>query len=549
MGSLMFFAAAIAACLLWTAAFTAAAARTNRGWLRSLLASIGAGVPVLTLLPLLAGTWWLAFVVRVTTNWFPHVLTVFLAALVGGLVITRAGLVPTSEDDSPPAARWPLVGLAALFVIAKAVCGGVLLILDNAVAAQAPYLRLEAAQLMQSNLAPPVADDDNAAPLHQQAAAAIAAETTFAGEDSPLAKRAGTPGPETAAFLARHAATLDLVRRAADRDACRFVRDWTRPSLDMLLPEVQALRTEGRLLALAARQAAADGRGGEALADVVRIGRLGRHAAAEPILISALVGMALDSIALETLADVLPTLTAADLPALEDSAVRDLISRPPTLTRALYGEEAFGLSMFAGFADNTLGAWQLIQAVATGDAFPAPAAAVDFGPGFRVFFLPADLAGYRQLMHRYQQLAARQPPPDYAEAKRETEAIERDITTRPPGVLTRLIAPSIGAVFRSRLRADALRRSATFLVAATKHRLRKGAVPESLDSLVPDDMPSVPRDPFAEGKPLVLKWTDAAVVAYSVGPDGEDDGGPVAPGAAAVEGNDDVGLVMQVGGP
>jgi hypothetical protein len=549
MGSLMFFAAAIAASLLWTAAFTAAAARTTRGWLRSLLAAVGAGVPVLTLLPLLAGTWWLAFVVRVTANWFPHVLTVFLAALIGGLWITRAGLVPTAGEDDPPAARWPLVGLAALFVIAKAVCGGILLILDNAVAAQAPYLRLEAAQLMQGNLAPPVADDDNAAPLHQEAAAVMAADPTFAGEDSPLAKRGVTPGPETAAFLTRHAATLDLVRRAADRDACRFVRDWTRPSLDMLLPEVQALRTEGRLLALAARQAAADGRGGDALADVVRIGRLGRHAAAEPILISALVGMALNSIALETLADVLPTLTAADLPALESATVHDLISQPPTLTRAVFGEEAFGLSMFAGFADNTLGARQLVQAVATGGEFPMPAAAGDFGPGFRVFFLPADLAGYRQLMHRYQQLAARQPPPDYAEARREADAIERDITSRPPGVLTRLIVPSIGSVFRSRLRADALRRSAVVLVAATKHRLRKGALPESLDELVPDDMPRVPRDPFAEGKPLVLKQTDAAVVAYSVGPDGADDGGPVPPGAETVEGNDDVGLVMPAGAP
>ena len=34
MGHLMFFLAAIAACLLWSAAFIAAAARTERAWLR-----------------------------------------------------------------------------------------------------------------------------------------------------------------------------------------------------------------------------------------------------------------------------------------------------------------------------------------------------------------------------------------------------------------------------------------------------------------------------------------------------------------------------------
>ena len=33
---------------------------------------------------------------------------------------------------------------------------------------------------------------------------------------------------------------------------------------------------------------------------------------------------------------------------------------------------------------------------------------------------------------------------------------------------------------------------------------------------------------------------------YSVGPDGEDDGGPVPAGAKPVEGNDDVGLRLAV---
>jgi hypothetical protein len=382
-----------------------------------------------------------------------------------------------------------------------------------------------------------VADADNAAALHEQAGAMIAADKAFGAEDSPLVKRGDPLAPEATAVLTRHAATLDLIRRATDRDACRFARDWTRPSFDMLLPEVQTFRSEGRLLALAARHAAAEGRGGDALADVVRLGRLSRHAAAEPILISYLVGVAVDTQALQTLADVLPSLTPTDRAALERVDVKDLVGDVPNLTRALYGEEAFGLSVFADFTDGTMASHHLAALDAGNDGLPVRAAAPALGAGFRVFFLPADLAGYRGLMHRYQQLAGRQPPPTFAEIKRETDAIERDVTAHPPGVLSRLIVPAIGSVFRTRARALALHRAAAVLVAATRDRLADGAVPAALDGLMPID-------PFADGEPMLTKRTDAGLAVYSVGPDGEDDGGPVPPGAENVDGNDDVGLVM-----
>jgi hypothetical protein len=41
---------------------------------------------------------------------------------------------------------------------------------------------------------------------------------------------------------------------------------------------------------------------------------------------------------------------------------------------------------------------------------------------------------------------------------------------------------------------------------------------------------------------LRLEQTDDALLIYSIGPDGEDDGGPVAPGKEPAAGNDDVGL-------
>jgi hypothetical protein len=82
------------------------------------------------------------------------------------------------------------------------------------------------------------------------------------------------------------------------------------------------------------------------------------------------------------------------------------------------------------------------------------------------------------------------------------------------------------------------------LVAATRARLQTVALPGSAADLVPERLAVLPIDPFTTDATLRSKTTDDAWVVYSIGPDGEDDGGPLPPGAEDVEGNDDVGLRM-----
>ena len=551
MGHFLFFVFVVASCLLWSAAWTAAAARTQRPWLRRLLESVAWSAPVAALLPFVAFTAFLAFWKPMPTTWFGPTLAAFLSALIGGIWIVWAGLARANAkplraeaDQVPPAARWPVVGLAAAFVMAKAVSFGTLLFIDNAVAAQAPYLRLEAGQLMQTNMPPVVPEQQNAAPLYQQAIAALDADPTLKEEHSPLttAMTIDVASPGVTDLLARHAATLDLIHRAADRDTCRFQRDWTRPSFDMLLPEMQSLRNTARLLVLETRREAADGNATDALRDVARIQRIGRHAASEPLLISDLVGLAIDTMALETLAKVLPTLRKSDLAALDSSDIRDLVTTPPAMASHYYGEEAFGLSTFADMSDSRFGVMNALEMFANQPQRPFLSRILPLTLLYRVFFLEADLAGYRSILHKYQQLAAGWEP--YPEVKKKTDAMETELRDRSPGMLTSLIVPALGAVFRSQTRSVANHRAATALVAATKERLKTGAVPETFDELAAQMVPPASRDPFTADQPLVMKQTDDALLVYSIGPDGEDDGGPVAPGADKVEGNDDVGLRM-----
>jgi hypothetical protein len=71
-------------------------------------------------------------------------------------------------------------------------------------------------------------------------------------------------------------------------------------------------------------------------------------------------------------------------------------------------------------------------------------------------------------------------------------------------------------------------RAAAAGVAAVRFRQAEGRWPRSLEELVPKWLPEAPIDPFT-GKPLAYRVDDEGVVIYSVGVDGQDDGGVETP--------------------
>jgi hypothetical protein len=544
MGHLFFYLAVVAACLLWSATCVAAATRTRHRWLKSLLVAAGVILPVLGLLPWVCLTFFLAARIGLATSWFGPTLTAFLSAIIGSVWITRAGL--TQRADGPVAATWPVVGLAAMVVMAKAVAFGTLLFIDNAVTAEGRGLRDVGLHELRRLDPQARSADDDAAPLYLRAFASLESDTTLGDQESPAGKplSADVRSPEVTAVLERHAAALDLVRRAADRPACVFVRDWTRPSISLLLPELQELRQLARLLVLAARREAADGDMAAAVRDIVRVHRMATHAAAEPILICGLVGQALDSLALEALVSVLPAHKPADRTVLESPELTDFIGTPIVYQRHFLGEEAFGLATLADLADTRTGTTLGKLSEWTNGKQPLPALLEEpVALLFRCFLLPGDVAAYRDFMHRYQSLATTclATPCPYPEITRRTAEIEKELSP-PKHWVTGLLAPALGQVMRSQVKGQALHRAAEVLVAATRARLAAGSLPDSVDALVPQTLSAVPRDPFTGDGPLRSQRSEASWTIYSVGPDGEDDGGPPDSGSEVPAGNDDVGL-------
>lgn len=542
MAAAWFFIAVIAACLLWSAAFIAAAARTKPGIARRLLVVVAVGMPILSLLPWTFMTAYLAFAMQVETNWFAPTVTAAISAAVGGCCIARVGLAPRF---APVAASWPIVKLAFMFVAAKMGAAGTLLFIDATVRADMRSARAEAVAIMQSVMPPALPPDDDAAPLYLQAFELLEADPSL---DDPNAPTKDSAADVTSAavtqLLARHGTTLDLIRRAADRPGCRFVRDWTRAGFDLLLPEVQSLRTAARLLALDARRQAAEGGGQAALADVVRIHRMATHIAEEPCLISGLVAMAIDALAIDTLAAVLPHVSADDARALDDVALGDFLRASPSFQRQVLGEEAFGISTFAGLATGS----PHVAALAASDGTIGWEARPGSDPItilYRCFLLPADFDAYRAYFKRFRWLAdeaaALRAP--YPEIRRSAGEIERALAEPPrKGIVTSILTPALGSVLQTTFKAKARARAATVLLAATRARLATGTLPEKTETLVPEFLMSLPQDPFLENGPLVVKIDDDGWLVYSVGPNGKDDGGPPQSGTEPATARDDIGL-------
>ncbi len=86
------------------------------------------------------------------------------------------------------------------------------------------------------------------------------------------------------------------------------------------------------------------------------------------------------------------------------------------------------------------------------------------------------------------------------------------------------VAPNAVSVVRWELAETARLATASCGLAVERYRLAHGALPETLRDLVPTYLPDVPLDPF-DGKPLRYKHFEQGYAVYSVGPDGNDDGG------------------------
>ena len=547
MGYLTFWLSVVGAFLLWTALCTALASRFPR--MRRLLVCVSIASPLLVLGPLVVAAGYFEFVLRIDFHWLSYVFSAMTLTLVGSIWILRKGLTEHSIHE-PEAATWSLRGLSlatAMFIFSGSMT---LAVMDWNMRQQAVHVRDESRGIMLSlmpQFAPP---HRNAARFYLQAIARMDADLAALQESSPLVDPfnplADAFGESAGNLLLRHAETLRIIRHAMTLDNCWFDRDWSRPSVDMLLPEIQGCRNLARLLSLSAKRHAAEGQISEAMIDIACIKRLADHVGFEPLLICSLVSVAIDTTALTTLASVLPSVTSLkEIDAVDFFHIINTTSGRCLFVRSFLGEEAFGLSMAAGFLDGTLG-FDVFAPLLSKDKpstlFFSRWLPMSAGPFFRVFFMPQEIASYKSLVHQFQKLSAQ--PISFSELKKQTTRLEKlFLENNHSGLLGQLI-PSFQSVFNAGYRSQSFQQAAYALLAATRYRIENNSLPNSLDLLKPEYFSEIPPDPFADKKPLLLRVTPDHWSVYSVGPNGVDDGGPPQLNADQSSGNDDVGLQM-----
>lgn len=400
---------------------------------------------------------------------------------------------------------WPLARITTswLIVVALSVMTFWNLGLQAQVEIQA--LRAEAGALALSTVPPQIADSANAAFIYQKAQESFTAATIPADKDVDY-RDLDPRSPEVASFLQRQQKSLDLVRRAADMQECRIEFDLAHPDIGKVLAEWPKYRTSSLLLAIAAKEEAANGKIELAMTDCRRLFSLARHVRSAPALIGGLAAISNDARASKTTAQALGAVSTQS--ELNHFPVPDLRELPHAIARSLRTEEAMSLALCCDMA--------------SGKGVYASGMSPLAGTTIWLAYLRDDIGIYRVYLQKVQRMAE-QP---YYQTVSERQEIETE-ANRLCGFMSSTIVSSLFPMLKNLASAQALRSSVVVACAATRYRLDRGEFPVTTQALIPGYLESIPTDPF-DGQPIRIKRMPAGqLIIYSVGNDGKDDGGDV----------------------
>jgi len=369
-----------------------------------------------------------------------------------------------------------------------------------------------------------VPDESNAALLWLKGSAAL---TNNLGDIAGnLSIKRGIPlseekRQETAEALAENADALALFHQAARFDQSRYP-----VSLGQLftnLSHLAPIKGIAHVLRAEVAVAIAENNTGAASEGICAILAAGRSMAREPLIISQLVGYAVDAIALQALEF---ALNDAELREAELANIQTAISKADdseSAARGLIGERAFFIS-----ALSDPGGY-----LAAARATPPSGIEEIFS---EVVILPVTrLTGFWQRDLRFGIDAlttniawARLPDPQRFQSATNSSAITSQAKSGYY-MMTSTLLPALEKYILRDSNHRAQIRTALAAVAIERYRAdHKNELPADLPALIPAYIDRVPLDPY-DGLALRYKRTNNGYVVYSIGPDAKDDGGAEPP--------------------
>lgn len=316
-------------------------------------------------------------------------------------------------------------------------------------------------------------------------------------------------------YLNKYQPHIQLIQKATQHTLLDFAPAFT---YDEPLPNYISAQDLGKVMTFIAIDKCQQGQCKDGLLLFLDTWRFGQDVGGQGWLISAMVGVVLEQIAVRNFG---PYLQPEDLtPAEYQQAlaeIRTLLKTNPSYIYSFLNEAGMMMQMALQLVKQGSGAMDLLGEQ-TGVFSMAKW-------GGYLFMLPQILDAYRissEQLADWQKLDALDYPRLH---QRLTDGQELWMQTASDNILTSIAMPNFGGAISRLVIADATLKGFYHYLALMAYFRQQGHYPERLSQLVPQFIPELPKDPFTGNDFHYKRLADDDFRLYSVGEDHKDDGG------------------------
>lgn len=335
-------------------------------------------------------------------------------------------------------------------------------------------------------------------------------------KDWPHPENAGAPGADILHALKKYDAELnELATAMRERPACRFDIQYE-ATFGALLPHLTVLRSAARGTTLRALAHLSEGQTDDALADVQLTLNLSECLATEPMLISQLVRIAIQEMALQLIWEGLADgkWQAKHLAALEKNLAS--IKMLAGFGRAMNLERNAANFMFVNMLENGKPIWNQVEALG-GDI---PKGGLNMAPKGWLYQNLVNL-NRMHLTYTHNLIDAKSGRVHPGVALKFDEAVN-NMKRSPFNILSALLMPSLYKVAQRTGASQSSVDLALLSVQLEQHKIKHGSYPRKLSVL----KGAAPKDPYS-GKAYQYRVTDGRYSLYGLGWNGKNDSGKV----------------------
>jgi hypothetical protein len=480
---------------------------------------------------------------------------------------------------------WKRITALVLLILLAAALAIIWAVRARSVARYQHQLLLAGEKLKLDDVLPPLtpADQNGVAAFRQTMATWRSPGTNLLDRNPPAAMHMVAPGKamvgwmqpdirsdgtntwsQVEAEVTSYQDDLQLVREAAAYPALDFNLDY-RQGFTLLLPHLAPLKRSEQYLSMAVLCALHNGDVPVALTNAEAMLGLVKGTANECLGISQLVRISMANISMTATWELLqsPGLTDNQLAGIQRRWSEFQFVQP--MDAAVSFERAMGQLELERMRNSSAECRRILSGFGSG----GPAVfSLAFGPTvdavlngtvertrearWRLFSSYPDqlrsLKGYQVLLGSFRNVEQGQPFNEVRlRQQADLAALGLESTNEEFGLFTSS-APGLDSMFSQAVvslegllnrvfDAEVARQLTTTAISLKRYQLRHNQYPTALSELVPELLPSVPRDP-ADGQPLHYRLNpDGTFLLYSIGSDGVDDGGNPSPPSASGPGN------------